>query len=416
MEGLKRMSALGGRIPLRIAQGQHVTLRMASTFNSKAQKTRSLTIGLVGMPNVGKSSMFNMLTKAQIAAENYPFCTIDPNEGIALVDDPNLKTIADHIRTKKITPQTFRITDIAGLVRGASEGKGLGNHFLAHIRGVSAIMHMVRCFPGVDLVSHVDNRIDPIADVEGIESELTMADMEFIDSVQRTIKRDDHDSLALLKAARKCIETVSVDGNPTSLRSEFDPESEEGQILRQWGFLSAKPVFYVANVSEDQLSQICHGTGPSDDAAKVFLKHCEAKGEKVVPAAVSAMLELNTTSEKERAEMLEMMEDLGIQNHLEPLPVLKQALTTLGLHTFYTAGEAEVRAWPVRIGATAQQAANVIHTEIAKSLIKTEVYTIEDLIQYKAEDKIRKLGKLRQEGKDYVLQSTDIVRFVSTAK
>jgi hypothetical protein len=357
--------------------------------------------GIVGLPNVGKSTLFNALTSAGIASENYPFCTIEPNTGIVPVPDSRLNVIQSFIKTKKVIPAALKLVDIAGIVRGASKGEGLGNKFLSHIREVDAILHVVRCFEDVD-VTHVEGGVDPLRDIETIEIELMLADMQSLESTKdkaaRKAKAGDKDAKQRLAILELCEAHLQADKPIRSLQLN-DPEQQK--LLHSFQFLTEKPVLYVANIDEDDLE----GTGPHIQKVR---NKAEAEGSEVVPVCARLEAELAELDPEDRDEMLE---SVGLA---EPaLAVLaRAAYRVLGLQSYFTAGEKEVRAWTIPIGATGPQAAGVIHTDFERGFIRAEVYSLEDLEEYRSEKAIREAGKLRVEGKEYVMRDGDICHFL----
>ncbi|AMV20922.1 redox-regulated ATPase YchF [Planctomyces sp. SH-PL14] len=357
--------------------------------------------GIVGLPNVGKSSLFNAVTCTQAAqAANYPFCTIEPNEGMVSVPDDRLDRIAAYFKPQKIIPAQIKLVDIAGIVKGASEGEGLGNKFLSHIREVDAIVQVVRCFADPDVI-HVAGKVDPVSDMEVIDTELMLADMQVLENtlpkIQRTAKSGDKDAKLRVEIIEKCLARLNA-GQPIR-GGEFDPA--ELKIIAQYGFMTAKPILYVANVDDTDVL----GEG---DLVKRVREFAEKRGADVVPVCAKFESELAELDPPDRKEMLE---SVGLK---EPaLSALARAVYhTLGQQSYFTAGEKEVRAWTVPVGATAPQGAGVIHTDFERGFIRAEVYALDDLEAHKSESAIRAAGKLRVEGKSYVMKDGDICHFL----
>ena len=357
--------------------------------------------GIVGLPNVGKSTLFNALTSSQAAqSENYPFCTIEPNEGIVNVPDTRLDRIIANIPTKKVIPASLKLVDIAGIVKGASEGEGLGNKFLSHIRQVDAIVQVVRCFEDPD-VTHVSGSVDPLADIEIIETELMLADIQTLENAlskaERTARSGDKEAKLRVEVIGKCNAHLSEDQPLRTLKLN----DAELAAVSSYGLMTAKPILYVANVGEDDLQG-------EVELVQQVRQHAETAGAQVVCVCAKLEAELAELDEEDRAEMLA---EVGLE-HPALHQIAQQAYRTLGLQSYFTAGEKEVRAWTVPIGATAPQAAGVIHTDFERGFIRAEVYTLDDLEQYKSEKEIRQAGKLRVEGKNYIMQDGDICHFL----
>ncbi|MFN6152020.1 MAG: redox-regulated ATPase YchF [Planctomyces sp.] len=357
--------------------------------------------GIVGLPNVGKSTLFNALTCSTAAqSANYPFCTIEPNEGIVSVPDQRLHRITKYSPPQKVIPAALKLVDIAGIVKGASEGEGLGNKFLSHIREVDAIMQVVRCFVDDD-ITHVGGGVNPLSDIETIETELLLADMQTLENslpkAQRSAKSGDKEAKLRATVMEKCQAWVN-DGKPLRTCSFTD---EEKAVVRAIGLMTAKPVLFVANVAEDDLD----GQGTLVQQVR---QYATTNGANVVPICAKLEAELAELDEADRNEMLQ---SVGLT---EPGlgPLARAAYKTLGLQSYFTAGEKEVRAWTIPVGATAPQAAGVIHSDFEKGFIRCEVYSLEDLETYKSEKEIRAAGKLRVEGKAYVMQDGDICHFL----
>jgi len=354
--------------------------------------------GIVGLPNVGKSTLFNALTKAGIAAANFPFCTIDPNIGVVPVPDPRLEALAGIAKPLKIIPTSIEFVDIAGLVAGASKGEGLGNKFLAHIREVDAIAHVVRCFENADIV-HVAGKIDPISDIETIDTELALADLDSVDKalnrVERAAKANDKEALAKRPVLQK-LAAVLNEGRPARAAGLDD---DEKALVRDLFLLTLKPLMYIANVKED-------GFHDNPFLDKV-VERAKTEGAEVVPVCAAIEEEL---SQLDDADKLAFLQDMGLD---EPglNRVIRAGYKLLGLQTYFTAGEKEVRAWQVKKGATAPQAAGVIHTDFERGFIRAETIAYDDYIKYKGEAGARDAGRLRLEGKDYLVKEGDVLHF-----
>lgn len=360
----------------------------------------TMKMGIVGLPNVGKSTMFNAITKAGAECANYPFCTIEPNVGVVAVPDERLQKLAEIYHPQKVTPAVIEFVDIAGLVKGASHGEGLGNKFLSHIREVDSIVEVVRCFEDTNIV-HVDGSIDPIRDIETINLELVFADLETIekriDNVKKKIKADKKYAQEL-EVLEKVKEWLSQ-GKPTRT---MELNEEEKEILKDAFLLTMKPILYIANVSEEQLSN-----AENDENVKKVKEYAKQENAAVIPLCVKIEEELASLDGEDQKEMLEALglEESGLDK------VIKASYDLLGLMSFLTAGEPEVRAWTIKKGTKAPQAAGKIHSDIERGFIRAEIISYDDLIKEGSAAAVKEKGLMRLEGKDYVMQDGDIVLF-----
>ena len=354
--------------------------------------------GIVGLPNVGKSTLFNALTKAGIDAANYPFCTIEPNVGVVEVPDPRLKELAKIVNPERVLPTVMEFVDIAGLVAGASKGEGLGNKFLSNIRETDAIAHVVRCFEDDDVV-HVEGKISPLDDVETINTELALADLDSAErgllKAQKQGRSGNKEAQARAATLEKIVDQLS-EGLP--IRA-LDLYKEEKEVIREFSFITAKPVMYIANVSEDGFEN-----NPFLDKVREM---ADAENSSVVPVCAVIESEIAVLDDEDK-EMF--MEELGLDEAgLDR--VIRAGHELLGLHTYFTAGVKEVRAWTFKEGYTAPQCAGVIHTDFEKGFIRAETMAYEDFIQFKGEAGCKEAGKLRLEGKDYIVKEGDVLHF-----
>ena len=355
--------------------------------------------GIVGLPNVGKSTLFNALTKSSIPAENFPFCTIEPNVGKVPLPDNRLKKLNDIVNSKKIIPASLDLVDIAGLVKGASQGEGLGNAFLSNIREMNALAHVVRCFEDEN-ITHVDGSIDPVRDAEIINLELIMSDLETVSKrilkCEKLLKTNDkknkaeHEILIRIKNYLDQGKLINIEG--------FN--EDERAIIKSFQLLSSKPTFYIANISDD---------GSSDDALNKLIEFANLSGNTVIPTSIKIEQEIAVLDKEERKEYLELM------NMDEPVlnKIIFKGYELLGLQTYFTAGPQEIRAWTIKNNSTAPNAAGVIHTDFERGFIKAEVISFEDYISCNGESGSKEKGKLRLEGKEYIVKDGDCLLYTS---
>jgi ribosome-binding ATPase len=359
-----------------------------------------MKIGIVGLPNVGKSTMFNSITKAGAECANYPFCTIEPNVGVVAVPDERIDKLAEMYKPQKVTKAIVEFVDIAGLVKGASKGEGLGNKFLSHIREVDAIAQVVRCFEDSNVI-HVDGNIDPLRDIETINLELIFADMETLDKRLEKAKKN-------LKADKKyqaeidLIEKIKENLEKGIPARAIDINEEENIILKDMFLLTSKPIIYIANISEDQIENVA-----SDEMVKKVKEYASRENAEVIPLCVKIEEELSGLDEEDKKEMLEAfgLKESGLDI------LIKKSYDLLGLMSFITAGEPEVRAWTIKKGTKAPKAAGKIHSDIERGFIKAEIVSYNDLIREGSMTSAKEKGLVRQEGKDYIMQDGDIVLF-----
>ena len=358
--------------------------------------------GIVGLPNVGKSTIFNALTSAKAEAANYPFCTIDPNTGIVKVPDPRLTDIAKYIPPQKLVPATMTFVDIAGLVKGASKGEGLGNQFLGHIRETNAIAHVVRCFSDSNVI-HVDGSVDPLRDISVIDTELILADLETVNkrynSMEKAARAGSDKKAAAVMGVLAPVRAALEAGNPAR---SLNLDEDQLELIHDFHLITAKKVMYVANVDDGDI-----GKAEPNAYVKKLIEHAKKEGSPVVQICGKIESEIAELSEEEKVSFLKEMgmDEPGLNR------VIRAGYELLGLQTYFTAGETEVRAWTIQKGSKAPQAAGVIHTDFEKGFIKADVYHFEDLMKFKSEASVREHGALRLEGKEYVVKDGDIMHF-----
>ena len=380
---------------------RHLAFRPRARCRGDSQGiSTSLKCGIVGLPNVGKSTLFNALTKAGIAAENYPFCTIEPNTGVVEVPDPRLQQLAEIIQPERIVPAIVEFVDIAGLVAGASKGEGLGNQFLAHIRETDAIVNVVRCFEDPNVI-HVAGRVDPIADIEVIQTELCLADLGTVEKAlnrySKAAKSGNDKEAAKIVSLLTPIQAALNEGKPART---VEVSKEDAPLLKQFCLITSKPAMFVGNVSEDGFEN-----NPLLDRLK---EYAAAQNAPVVAICAKIESEMSEMSDEDRDMFLaEMGQDEPGLNRL-----IRAGFKLLGLQTYFTAGVKEVRAWTIHVGDTAPQAAGVIHGDFERGFIRAQTIAFEDFIQYKGEQGAKDAGKMRAEGKEYVVKDGDVLNFL----
>ena len=357
----------------------------------------SLKCGIVGLPNVGKSTLFNALTAAGIEAQNFPFCTIEPNKGIVAVPDPRLNKIADIVNPEKLIPTTTEFVDIAGLVKGASEGEGLGNKFLSHIRETQAIIHVIRCFENPD-ITHVHDQVDPVIDLETVETELLLSDIETLSNALIRLEKASRSGDKEVAIQKEKFESLSAELSSGVLGRNANTYTKDPQSFRELGLITVKPCLYVANVEE--LDQ-------ENDLLNQLINYANERSSIVLPMCNQLEAEI---AELDYEEGIEFLRDMGLD---EPglNKLIRESYKMLSLITYFTAGEKEVRAWTVKNGSTAPEAAGVIHTDFQKGFIRAETTAYDDYINFQGESGAKEAGKLRSEGSDYIVKDGDIMHF-----
>ena len=357
----------------------------------------SLKCGIVGLPNVGKSTLFNALTAAGIEAQNFPFCTIEPNKGIVAVPDPRLNQIADIVNPEKLIPTTTEFVDIAGLVKGASEGEGLGNKFLSHIRETQAIIHVIRCFENPD-ITHVHDQVDPVIDLETVETELLLSDIETLSNALIRLEKASRSGDKEIAIQKEKFESLSAELSTGVLGRNADAYIKDPEVFRELGLITVKPCLYVANIEE---------LNEENDLLNQLINYANERNSIVLPMCNQLEAEI---AELDYEEGLEFLQDMGLD---EPglNKLIRESYKMLSLITYFTAGEKEVRAWTVKDGSTAPEAAGVIHTDFQKGFIRAETTAYDDYIDFQGESGAKEAGKLRSEGSDYIVKDGDIMHF-----